>query len=76
MPENSPTKEKVVKPFQEPLVSPEVAAATIGLSLNTLAKMRMNREGPPYHKFGRAVRYDPRDVRAYMEKQKTVDVAA
>jgi excisionase family DNA binding protein len=52
--------------LQELLTSEEVAEIT-GLSSETLAQWRSQRRGIPYLKIGRAVRYDPAEVRSYLE---------
>ena len=44
------------------LLLPDAAAARLGLSKSTLAKLRMRGDGPRFVKFGRAVRYDPADL--------------
>lgn len=48
------------------LLPGEVAEIT-GLSEETLAQWRSQKRGIPYLKIGRAVRYDPADVQAYLE---------
>jgi excisionase family DNA binding protein len=48
------------------LTSDEVATIT-GLSMETLAQWRSQKRNIPYLKMGRAVRYDPADVQAYLE---------
>lgn len=50
------------------LLTPEEAAEITGLSLDTLAQWRSRKRGLPYLKIGRAVRYDPAEVRAYLER--------
>ena len=49
------------------LTSEEVANIT-GMSNETLAQWRSQRRGIPYLKIGRAVRYDPAEVQAYLER--------
>jgi excisionase family DNA binding protein len=49
------------------LLKPEAVASLTGLSLETLAQWRSQKRGIPYLKVGRAVRYDPADVQAYLE---------
>ena len=49
------------------LLKPEAVANLTGLSLETLAQWRSQKRGIPYLKVGRAVRYDPADVQAYLE---------
>ena len=50
------------------LLTPEGVAEITGLSLDTLAQWRSQRRGIPYLKIGRAVRYDPAEVQAYLER--------
>ena len=49
------------------LLRPKEVANLTGLSLETLAQWRSQKRGIPYLKIGRAVRYDPSDVQAYLE---------
>ncbi len=49
------------------LLTPQEVAALTGLSLETLAQWRSQARRIPYLKLGRAVRYDPADVQAYLE---------
>ncbi len=49
------------------LLTPLEVAELTGLSTDTLAQWRSQRWGIPYLKIGRAVRYDPTDVQAYLE---------
>ena len=50
------------------LLTPEDVAEITGLALDTLAQWRSRRRGIPYLKIGRAVRYDPAEVQAYLER--------
>jgi excisionase family DNA binding protein len=50
------------------LLTPEEVAEITGLSLDTLAQWRSQRRGVPYLKIGRAVRYDPAEIQAYLER--------
>ena len=45
------------------LLTTQEAAAWLGLSPATLKKYRVAGGGPPFHKLGRAVRYDVADLR-------------
>jgi predicted DNA-binding transcriptional regulator AlpA len=45
------------------------AAAFLGLSPATLAKWRVYGMGPRYRKLGRAVVYDPADLRVWLNGQ-------
>ncbi len=42
------------------------AAKYLGLAESTLAKLRMGRDGPAFHKLGRAVAYDHTDLDAWL----------
>jgi excisionase family DNA binding protein len=57
----------IAKPSLNDLLKSEEVASLTGLSLETLAQWRSQRRGIPYLKVGRAVRYDPADVQAYLE---------
>jgi len=57
----------VAKASLNDLLKPEEVANLTGLSLETLAQWRSQKRGIPYLKVGRAVRYDPVDVQAYLE---------
>jgi excisionase family DNA binding protein len=50
------------------LLTAEQVAELTSLSLDTLAQWRSQKRGIPYLKIGRAVRYDPAEVRAYLER--------
>jgi excisionase family DNA binding protein len=50
------------------LLTPEQVAVLTSLSLDTLAQWRSQKRGIPYLKIGRAVRYDPAEVKAYLER--------
>lgn len=45
--------------------STEIVARILGVSVSYLNKARMSGEGPPFHKFGRTVRYCIPDVIAW-----------
>jgi predicted DNA-binding transcriptional regulator AlpA len=44
----------------------EEAADSVGLSVSTLAKMRLSGEGPTYSKLGRRVVYRPEDLESWI----------
>lgn len=48
-----------------PLIDPTAAATLVGLKRHTLACYRNLGDGPPYYKFGRAIRYRPADLLAW-----------
>lgn len=58
----------VAKP--EPLATPGQVAEVLGLPEQTLAQWRSQGKGPEYHKIGRHVRYEWRDVEAYIRSTK------
>ena len=46
------------------------AAAYLGISASTLAKLRLTGKGPQYVKIGRRVLYDPRDLESFAAERK------
>lgn len=52
------------------LMDSEAAAARIGWHPGSMARARVRGDGPPYLKVGRSVRYDPRDIDAWLESRK------
>lgn len=50
------------------LLTAEEVATLTGLSNDTLAQWRSQKRCIPYLKIGRAVRYDPAEVQAYLER--------
>jgi predicted DNA-binding transcriptional regulator AlpA len=57
-------------PPERHLLSAAEAARYLGLAVQTLAKMRVSGESPPYHKLGRSVVYDPADLDAWLATRK------
>ena len=54
-----------------PIVVPAVEAARrLGLSQSTLAKLRLNGNGPVYCKLGRRVLYRPADLAEWLAKNR------
>lgn len=52
---------------QNPIVlNANQVALRLGLSVSTLAKMRLSGDGPPYAKLGRRVVYRPDDIQAWV----------
>jgi predicted DNA-binding transcriptional regulator AlpA len=51
------------------VVSVEVAARFVGLSPSTLAKLRLNGNGPVYCKLGRRVVYRPADLEQWLQSR-------
>jgi len=52
------------------LLTPQEAATFTGLKDQTLANMRHTGRGPVYFKVGRYVRYDERDLAAWMRRRR------
>jgi excisionase family DNA binding protein len=46
------------------------ASKVLGLRPQTLRNWRIARKGPPYHKFGRAVRYRLEDLEDWLKSKK------
>jgi predicted DNA-binding transcriptional regulator AlpA len=53
----------------ENLLNEHEAAAVLKLAVPTLRRWRWSGHGPRFAKIGRAVRYDPAELRAYIEAQ-------
>ena len=51
------------------VVTARVAAKFVGLSESTLAKLRLNGNGPIYCKLGRRVLYRPSDLEQWLESR-------
>ena len=51
------------------------AARLVGLSESTLAKLRLNGNGPAYCKLGRRVVYRPADLDAWLQSRTTTDTS-
>jgi predicted DNA-binding transcriptional regulator AlpA len=57
------------------VVSAKVAAGIVGLSESTLAKLRLNGNGPIYCKLGRRVVYRPADLEEWLQSRTTRDTS-
>jgi predicted DNA-binding transcriptional regulator AlpA len=55
--------------------STKVAARIVGLSESTLAKLRLNGNGPVYCKLGRRVVYRPVDLEQWLQSRTTRDTS-
>ena len=53
--------------FQVALLDVDGAAERTGLSISTLAKLRLSGKGPTYIKLGRRVIYKPQDIDSWIE---------
>jgi predicted DNA-binding transcriptional regulator AlpA len=51
------------------VISAKVAARYVGLSESTLAKLRLNGNGPAYCKLGRRVVYRPADLDQWLQSR-------
>lgn len=53
----------------EPLWTVEDVATFLGVPVATLYQWRYRRTGPRAHRVGRHLRYDPAEVRAWLDQQ-------
>lgn len=57
------------------VITAKVAAHLVGLSESTLAKLRLNGNGPTYCKLGRRVVYRPADLEQWLQSRTTRDTS-
>jgi predicted DNA-binding transcriptional regulator AlpA len=57
------------------VVTAKVAARYVGLSESTLAKLRLNGNGPTYCKLGRRVVYRPEDLDRWLQSRTARDTS-
>lgn len=57
------------------VVTVKAAAQYVGLSESTLAKLRLNGNGPVYCKLGRRVVYRPADLEQWLQSRTTRDTS-
>jgi predicted DNA-binding transcriptional regulator AlpA len=57
------------------VVTAKAAARLVGLSESTLAKLRLNGNGPTYCKLGRRVVYRPADLEEWLQSRTTRDTS-
>ena len=57
------------------VVNPRDAARLVGLSESTLAKLRLNGNGPMYCKLGRRVVYRPADLEQWLQSRTARDTS-
>jgi predicted DNA-binding transcriptional regulator AlpA len=57
------------------VVTAKVAARFVGLSESTLAKLRLNGNGPVYCKLGRRVVYRPADLEQWLQSRTARDTS-
>jgi predicted DNA-binding transcriptional regulator AlpA len=57
------------------VITAKVAARYVGLSESTLAKLRLNGNGPIYCKLGRRVVYRPADLEQWLQSRTTRDTS-
>ena len=57
------------------VVSAQVASRFVGLSESTLAKLRLNGNGPVYCKLGRRVVYRPVDLEQWLQSRTARDTS-
>lgn len=54
----------------KPRLTDAEAAEALGVSAEVLRKMRSRGKGPAFFRIGRAVRYDPADIAAYLGRHR------
>lgn len=64
-------RESVVTPHLPTLLNEFDVARVTGLSVASVRRWRLFKQGPKYMKIGSAVRYRPEDVRAWLETRPT-----
>jgi hypothetical protein len=64
-----------MSPTLPKVVTAKTAAHIVGLSESTLAKLRLNGNGPIYCKLGRRVVYRPADLERSLESRTTRDTS-
>jgi len=52
---------------ERPLMNERAAAAQLGLAVRTVQKMRHQGRGPKFLKLGRVIRYEPSELRAWID---------
>ncbi|MFH8467384.1 helix-turn-helix transcriptional regulator [Streptomyces sp. NPDC017991] len=57
-------------------LTPDDIAEIFEVPTETVYQWRRKRTGPPGFRIGKYVRYDPADVRAYVDQRKALDTAA
>ena len=57
------------------VITAKVAARLVGLSASTLAKLRLNGNGPVYCKLGRRVVYRSGDLEQWLQSRVTSDTS-
>jgi predicted DNA-binding transcriptional regulator AlpA len=57
------------------VLTAKLAAHFVGLSESTLAKLRLNGNGPVYCKLGRRVVYRPADLELWLQSRTTSDTS-
>jgi len=57
------------EPIDEYLLNEHEAAARLNIAVPTLRRWRWSGHGPSFIKVGRSVRYHPRELREYIERQ-------
>jgi excisionase family DNA binding protein len=72
--QNDPTTLALLSPKR--VLSAQEAASHVGLSKQTMAKMRVYGGGPPFLKLGRRVLYDPTDLDRWLASHRRASTSA
>lgn len=59
----------------EQLLKPKALAERLDVTEGFLAKLRLYGGGPRFTKIGRSVKYDPQDVREWLDKRKATSTS-
>lgn len=70
------TKEAIGREGPEGLINEHEAARRLGLKVSTLRRWRWEGRGPTFYRIGAAVRYDPRDLAAFIEAGRRASTSA
>jgi predicted DNA-binding transcriptional regulator AlpA len=70
-----PAAIKPVVGIMPKVITAKVAARYVGLSVSTLAKLRLNGNGPTYCKLGRRVVYRPVDLDQWLQSRTARDTS-
>jgi hypothetical protein len=73
--QEKPSSGKPVVGIMPKVVTAKVAARYVGLSVSTLAKLRLNGNGPTYCKLGRRVVYRPPDLDHWLQSRTARDTS-
>ncbi len=59
----------------QPLLAPERTAEIIGVGVKTLEIWRIRGQGPAFIRAGRSIKYDPRDLDAWIQSRRATSTS-